>query len=161
MKRFQSFRLACLLAVGAAALPIGRAEATHVRQYYGAWARHTTYTYHYRVYYYKPAPTYVGYRHHYVIYYPSRPQYVYYYNPYTRVYWGRSPVNCCGKPQYSLLAEKDRKGNLTDIPESAFPTPGKLPPVPESDPKEGVAMDLPPDDLPTDSGLPGAKSESK
>jgi hypothetical protein len=34
---------------------------------------------------------------------------------------------------YSLLAEKDRKEKLDDIPEKAFPKPGKMPVIPESE----------------------------
>jgi hypothetical protein len=46
-----------------------------------------------------------------------------------------------GKPghQYSLLAPKDRKRSLKDIPEKAFPEAGKMPPIPES--KDGTPMD--------------------
>jgi hypothetical protein len=122
------------------------------RQYYGAWHRHPTRPYHYRHYYFKPTADYAGYRHHYAVFYPARPQHVYFYNPYKRVFWGRCPADAKGKPAYSLLAEKDRKDRIEDIPDAAFPKPGALPPIPES--KDGGVMDLPPDDLP-DSALPG------
>ena len=126
---------------------------TH-RQYYSGWRRYPQRDYYYRTYYYKPSTTYAGYRHHYVIYTPQRPRYFYYYNPYRKVYWGRSPVACEGKPLYSMLAEADRRATLEEIPEKAFPKPAALPPLPESDPKEGVQLDLPPDDLPQTTTLP-------
>ncbi len=118
------------------------------RQYYGAVYKHPTYNYSYQAYYYKPAPTYTVYRYHYAIYVPSQPRYAYFYNPYKRVYWGRSSVSADGKVQYSLLAEKDRKGTLAEIDESAFPPPGDAPPLPES--TDGATMELPRD-------LPAAK----
>ena len=97
-----------------------RAEAG----YYGGWNYHPSYNYHYCSYYYTPQ------HYHYVTYYPSYPRYYYYYNPYRRVYWGRFDRE--GKPgqQYSLLAEEDRKGRLSEIPESAFPPPGEMPTLP-------------------------------
>jgi hypothetical protein len=125
-----------------------------VRQYYSSWRKYPQRDYYYRVYYYKPTVSYAGYRHHFVIYTPARPQYYYYYNPYRRVYWGRCPVQNEGKQLYSLLAEADRKATLEEIPEKAFPKPGKLPALPESDPKEKAQLDLPPDDLPAGNTLP-------
>jgi hypothetical protein len=77
---------------------------------------------------------------------------VYFYNPYKKHYWGRCPVDHGGKPVYSMLAEKDRKGDLEEIPESAFPPPGNVPPLPES--TDGAGMELPPDDLPSSESLP-------
>jgi hypothetical protein len=74
--------------------------------------------------------TYPTYKHHYCIYYPTKPRFVYYYNPVRKVYWGRYDVKDKG---YSLLAEKDRKEKLDDIPEKAFPKPGKMPVIPESE----------------------------
>jgi hypothetical protein len=142
----------------AAAWSPARADYYAPRQYYGAYSYHPTYHYSYRSYYYKPYPTYSGYNYHYAICYPSQPQYVYVYNPYSHVYWGRWSLKRDGKPQYSLLAEKDRKGSLSEIPESAFPAPGDPPPVPES--KDGLKMELPPDDLPKDlprEGTPKSK----
>jgi hypothetical protein len=124
------------------------------RQYYSSWRKYPQQDYYYRSYYYKPTPTYAGYKHHYVMYTPEKPQYLYYYNPYKKVYWGRCPSHWEGKGQYSMLAEADRKPTLEDIPDKAFPKPGPLPPVPDSDPKEDVQMDLPPDDLPQSANLP-------
>lgn len=144
-------RRACLIAVclvGAYAGQEAHGTSYAARQYYSSWRKHPERTYYYRSYYYKPTASYAGYKHHYVIYQPSRPRYCYYYNPYKKVYWGRCASGGDGKPEYSLLAEEDRKANLDEIPEKAFPKPGPLPPVPDSDPKENVSLDLPPDDLP-------------
>lgn len=140
---------AILFAVTAAVPAL--AESYGPRQYYSGWHKPATKSYHYRVYYYKPTPTYVGYRSHYVIYHPQRPNHYYFYNPVKKAYWGRCPVEQAGTPQYSLLAEKDRKGNLDQIPESAFPAPGPMPKVPEA---EDLTLDLPPGDLPAVDALP-------
>ncbi|HZU34843.1 MAG TPA: hypothetical protein VFA18_02980 [Gemmataceae bacterium] len=149
MKLLKLCCLAGILALGAAGDPgASHASAVTSRQYHASWAKHPQRGYYYRTYYYKPTVDYVGYRHHYVVYYPRRPQHLYFYNPYKKVYWGRCPTQTQGKAQYSLLAEKDRKATIEEIPESAFPKPGELPPVPESN--DGTKMDLPPDDLPQD-----------
>jgi hypothetical protein len=116
------------------------------RQYYSGWQSHPQRQYQYRHYYYKPNPNYSGYKHHYVVLPKKDPKHLYYYNPYTKKYWGRCPVNSGGQPHYSLLAENHRKAKLDEIPESAFPQPGQLPPIPESN--DGALLDLPPDDLP-------------
>jgi hypothetical protein len=100
------------------------------RHYYGGWNYYPARTYYYSHYYYKPYASYAGYRHHYCVYYHSSPRYVYYYNPVSRVYWGRYDLKEKG---YSMLAEKDRKEDLKAIPESAFPKPGEMPPIPESE----------------------------
>ena len=142
-----------VLAVATAGAAV-TAQSYAPRQYYGAIQKHPKHNYSYRPYYYKPAPTYAGYKHHYAVYVPSQPKYVYMYNPYKKQYWGRCPAGGGGQPQYSMLAEADRKANLTEIPESAFPPPGKLPPVPES--ADGATFELPPDDLPGDPTLPAA-----
>lgn len=55
---------------------------------------------------------------------------------------------------YSVLAEKYRKANIEDIEESAFPPPGKLPPIPDT--KDDATMELPPDEAPAEKGLPEA-----
>jgi hypothetical protein len=125
------------------------------RQYYGDWQRHPTHGYSFRPYYFKPTPTFNGFKHHYVIHHPSRPQHLFFYNPYKKQYWGRCPVDRPdGVGRYSLLAEKDRKGSLKDIPESAFPEPGDVPPIPDS--TDDQPLDLPPDDLPLEStAVPG------
>lgn len=70
---------------------------------------------------------------HYAIYYNSRRhrRYIYYYNPRKRKYWGRLNVQTCS---YSLLANKDKKEKLSDIPENAFPEEAELPP-----PEPGMA----------------------
>jgi hypothetical protein len=116
------------------------------RQYYSSYRYHSSQRYYYSNYYYQPTYNYSGYRYHYAIYYPSQPRYVYYYNPYKRVYWGRFDLQgCCGQ-QYSLLAENDRKEQLKEIPESAFPKPGPMPKVPEA--TDGTTMLPPPAELP-------------
>jgi hypothetical protein len=123
------------------------------RQYYSSWRFHQKGGYHFRTYFFKPSPQFVGFRHHYVIFHPKRPNHLFFFNPYKKQFWGRCPLSTGGKPQYSLLAEKDRKEKLDEIREESFPEPGELPPIPES--SDGLAMDLPPDDLPSDDALPG------
>ena len=143
-------RIALVLATGAALLVEagdGQAASRYRRQYYSTWSYHTTTRYYYRTYYYYPTPAVTTYSYHYAIYYPSQPRYVYYYNPVSQVYWGRFEFGANGKPKgYSLLAQKDRKGKLGDIPESAFPAPAAMPAIPESG--DGEKMAAPPADLP-------------
>ncbi|XZE53026.1 hypothetical protein SH139x_004740 [Planctomycetaceae bacterium SH139] len=125
-------RTVCLSAVlGAFALMSApqEAEAGYGRQYYSSWSYYPSRSYYYTTYHYKPAVTYTTYNYHYCVYYPSQPRYVYYYNPVKRVYWGRYDMKEKG---YSMLKEEDRKEKLEDIPEKAFPEPGKMPVVPES-----------------------------
>jgi hypothetical protein len=119
------------------------------RQYYSDWKPYPSGNGYYRDYYYKPTPTYAGYRHHYVTLYPSHPDRAYFYNPYKQTYWGYCPTAYSGEyeePAYSRLPEEYQKSSLAEIPDSAFPHLGKLPPIPES--KDGARLDLPPDDLP-------------
>jgi hypothetical protein len=153
MNPLKCLSLAVVLMAGASLpLPAG-ADHYSPRQYYSSWKKHAKQSYYYRSYYYKPAPTYKGYKHHYAIYYPARPKYVYFYNPYKKAYWGRCqtsyPVN---QPKYSTLAEPDRRGNIDDIPEKAFPKPKAMPRIPEAE--DGVDMEPPPDDLPERSAMP-------
>ena len=150
-RRVWMFSLVLSSLAGLAAAPV-EALASGPRQYYSSWQKHPTAAYHYRSYYYKPTPTYSGYKHHYVVYHPQRPQHVYFYNPYKKQYWGRCPVGTNGQGRYSLLAEKDRSGSLKEIPEAAFPAPTRVPPIPES--TDNTPLDLPPDDLP-DNQTPG------
>ncbi len=131
-------------------------DAGGPRQYYGGWSRHATAGYYHRSLYYKPSPSYGGYKHHYCIYHPRRPNYYYFYNPYQRTYWGRCPVNYGDQPTYSMLAPEDRKPTLSEIPESAFPEPGPLPAVPETTDNE--RLELPPDDLPPEAIASGVKA---
>ena len=119
------------------------------RQYYGAWQKPPQRNYFYRNLYYKPTPTFSGYKHHHVIFFPTRPNHFYFYNPYQKQFWGRCPTNHGGEPRYSLLAPADRKPTMAEIAETAFPPPGALPAIPES--SDGLPLDLPPDDLPTDA----------
>ncbi len=147
-----------VLALLAATLGVpGTASASGPRQYYGSWHKHQQHSYSYRPLYYKPTPTYSGYKHHYAVYHPSRPKHVYFYNPYKKTYWGRCELSREGRNEYSLLAEKDRKGALEEIPEAAFPAPAPAPALPET--TDGATLDLPPDDLPpgveTAIALPG------
>jgi hypothetical protein len=137
--------------LGVVAVAKAQSETYSSRQYYGGWQKHPSGGYHYRPYYYKPSPSYVGYKHHYVVLHPKRPKHLYYYNPVTKKYWGRCPVSAEGKAAYSMLAEKDRGEDLAKIPEASFPPPGPLPPVPDS--SDGAVLDLPPNDLPPDLEL--------
>ncbi len=115
------------------------------RHYYGGWNYYPSRTYYYSNYYYKPQPTYDGYKHHYCVYYTTQPRYVYYYNPVRRVYWGRYDLQEKG---YSMLAEKDRKEELKSIPEEAFPKPGDMPPIPDSEDGEKM-LPIDPQTLPS------------
>ncbi|SMP76512.1 hypothetical protein SAMN06265222_12160 [Neorhodopirellula lusitana] len=114
------------------------AQARGYRQAYSSWSYHPTSTYYYSRYTYQPVVTTTTYHHHYCIHYPSRPRYVYYYNPVRRTYWGRYDLQEAG---YSMLKKEDRKENLDDIPESAFPKPAPMPEIPES--TDGVRMKPP------------------
>lgn len=148
---------ACLaLAAVISQVQVDSAEgAGPYRQSYSTWSYRPTTSYYYTHYYYKPTVTYPTYQHHYCIYYPTRPQYVYYYNPVRKVYWGRYDLK---KKGYSLLANKDRKEKLDDIPEKAFPAPGEMPFIPESTDKIRMKP-IDPEKLPrTDSpkALPGS-----
>jgi hypothetical protein len=139
-----SFRTKVILslAVGLLASAGAATAARHyVRQYYSSWSYHPARSYYYSYYYYKPYVSYSGYSYHYAICYPSTPRYVYYYNPYSQVYWGRLDTEAKGDDKYSLLEDKDRKKELKDIPESAFPKPAKMPAIPES--KDDLAMEAP------------------
>jgi hypothetical protein len=147
MKRVKSLSLFLLLAAAALAgltvagdPPTARANYTYV-QYYSGWRYYPSRSYYYSSYYYKPYTEYVGYKHHYCIHYPKYPTYVYYYNPYKQTYWGRYDFENKG---YSLLDPKDRKQRLEEIPESAFPEPGEMPRIPESQGGEVVRMEPPP-----------------
>jgi hypothetical protein len=78
-----------------------------------------------------------------VIYYRPKGQYLFYYNPYDKTYWGRYDLEAKG---YSLLARKDQGERLARIPESAFPKPGEMPPIPGAQDDTKVAR--PPTELP-------------
>ena len=145
-----------LTAIYLASAPALAADHSGSRQSFGDWHKHQR-GFSYRPYYYKPHPQFVGFKHHYVIHHNARPQHNYFYNPYKKQFWGRCPVATEGKPSYSLLAEKDRNGDINQIPETAFPKPGPMPPIPES--TDGATLDLPPDDLPGTDALPDAAAE--
>lgn len=138
------------LLLGAASAQTAMAQNYAPRQYYSDWqkAPPAKGDYYVRKYYSKPTPEYVGYRTHEVHYFPKKPKHYYYYNTKTQKYWGRCPTECDGKPQYSMLKMEDRHKDIEKIPESAFPPPGKMPAIPDSDPKEGAPLDLPPEDAP-------------
>jgi len=141
-------RLLLLALVGIVSLTaLTTAEAALRRHYYTGWTYYPAQTYYYSYYYYQPQVNYTGYKYHYCVYNTVQPNYVYYYNPYLQQYWGRYDLEAKG---YSLLAAADRKERLKDIPESAFPKPAAMPPIPES--KDGELM-LPPDP----ATLPGTK----
>ena len=128
------------------------AKPYSARQYYGSWQKHPQKNFHFRHYYYKPTPTFAGYKHHFVVHNSQKPRHLYFYNPYKKQFWGRCPTETNGKPLYSMLAEKDRKEKLEDIDESAFPAPGPVPPVPEA--TDDATLELPPDDLPGNDRAP-------
>ena len=65
---------------------------------------------------------------------------------------GSLPIARRRQGAYSLLAPNDRKGSLEQIPESAFPEPSAMPPIPESN--DEAVMEMPPDDLPDRQALP-------
>jgi hypothetical protein len=115
------------------------------RQYYSDWVSGSEFSY--RAYYYKPSPEYAGFKTQFVIYTPEKPDYLYYFNPYEKKFWGRIKLFRDGEPFYSILREEDRKNVLAEIPESAFPEPGPLPPMP--DVADNILLDLPPDDSPS------------
>ncbi len=121
--------------------------AYRLRQYYDtSYSYSQSNGYYYTTYYYTPVVTTTTYEYHYCIYYPSQPQYIYYYNPTTQAYWGRYEIGSKGEKRYSILAEKDRKKDLTAIPESAFPKPAAMPTIPGA--KDEVAMEPPPENVP-------------
>ena len=143
----KTIRVATLLAVLGFAAPV--AAAYGLRQYYDtSWAYNQSYGYYYTNYYFHTSVVQTTYDYHYCIYYPSQPRYIYYYNPSSQVYWGRYEIGSKGDQRYSLLAEKDRKKDLKDIPEKAFPKPAKMPTIPGA--KDDVAIEAPPENVPKD-----------
>lgn len=134
-----------LVAVGVGGAVVQGGECATPRQYYSAWQKPAGAEYPYRTYYYKPSADYAGYKHHYVI---LKDDHCYYYNPYEKKVWGRCHAQHQGKPQYQLLAPKDRRPTIAEIPETAFPPAAALPPIPES--RDNQQLDLPPDDLPAE-----------
>jgi hypothetical protein len=121
-----------------AASAVAQAGASR-RQYYNDWNFYPQFGYYYISYYYQPSPRDNGYKYQFCLFYPSNPRFVYYFDPALHRYWGRLDMKGTPGHQFSLLAEKDRKEKLKDIPEDAFPKPGKMPPIPES--KDGTAME--------------------
>jgi hypothetical protein len=147
LRMFKRIALAVVAGAALSSLPGDAQAGGYYRQYYTSWSYYSTTRYYYRTYYYYPTPVSTTYSYHYTIYYPSQPRYVYYYNPVSHQYWGRFEFGEDGKPKgYSLLAEKDRKEKLADIPESAFPKPAAMPAIPGA--TDGEKMEAPPSDLP-------------
>ncbi len=137
-----------LLVLGLA-LSSTTARAGGYRQYYdNSWNYNTNYGYYYTNYYFRTTVTQVTYEYNYCIYYPSQPRYIYYYNPSSNVYWGRYEIGSKGDDHYSMLAPKDRKKELKDIPEDAFPKPAPMPTIPGA--KDDVKMATPPENVPKD-----------
>ena len=135
--------------VAALACTVPDAAAADLRQYYDTtWDYRPSYGYYYTTYYFQPTVVQNTYSYHYCIYYPSQPQYIYYYNPVSQVFWGRYEIGSKGDKRYSLLAEKDRKKDLKDIPDSAFPKPAEMPTIPGT--KDGVSIEPPPENVPKD-----------
>jgi len=129
-------RLAALILAFVVARPC---TAATPRQWYNEWTYYPQFGYYYSSYYYLPSAVDKSYRHHFCLLYPAHPQYVYYFDPQTHLYWGRLELKAEPGHQYSVLAPKDRKEKLKDIPEEAFPKPGAMPPIPES--KDGTPME--------------------
>jgi hypothetical protein len=125
-----------VLVLGLLACLPGTAEAGYSSMYRGSGYYYRNYTYYSRKY--------SRYLYHMAVYYPSRPRYVYYYNPYTRKYWGRYDRST---GRYSLLADCNKRERLSDIPESAFPPGGAMPPA-----EPGLGTPMPP---PPEAGLSG------
>lgn len=126
------------------------------RQFYSGWQFQQQGNFYHRNLYYKPTPDFHGFKHHHVIRPQHDPKHLYFFNPYKGQFWGRCPADYGDKPVYSLLAPKDRKATLEEIPESAFPKAAALPPIPES--TDGELLDLPPDDAPELTTLPKVKA---
>lgn len=147
--RIQTCVFGLALGLGMAFGP-GTSAAFGQRQYYdSSYTYSPTHGYYYAHYYYRPYVTYPSYDYHYCIYYPSQPNYIYYYNPVSQVYWGRYEIGSKGDERYSLLADKDRKKDLKDIPESAFPKPAAMPKIPGS--SDNVTIEPPPENVPRDA----------
>jgi len=149
--RNKALVLGVALALGLALAAASTASAAfYLRQYYDS-----TYTYsqsngyYYVNYYYQTTVTQTTYDYHYCIYYPSRPNYIYYYNPSTQAYWGRYEIGSKGEKRYSMLVKEDRKKDLNEIPETAFPEPAAMPTIPGA--KDNVAMEPPPENVPKDA----------
>ncbi len=135
MRKAQFLMVAALLAAGL--LSASAAMAYYGRCYYSSWSYYPQRSYYYCQCNYQPAPQ-ADYSYHYCVYVPQQPNYCYYYNPGSQSYWGRYDLEAKG---YSMLAEKDRKKSLKDIPETAFPKPGEMPIIPGT---KDVKLEVPP-----------------
>jgi hypothetical protein len=131
-KFISSIVLAMVTLVGLAATP-KMADAGN-RSSYSRPTFHKNF--HYRQYSYF-SNKHREFRQHYAFYFNNRPKHVYFYNPHKNQWWGRYDLTTGG---YSLLKEEDRNAELKDIPEAAFPKPGKMP----AEEQGGAMMDIPP-----------------
>ena len=155
MRKWRAVLLLVMIAGCVASDALVQARPSRGRQYYSSWRHYGDRGYYYRTYYYteNADDSDDAYQYQYMIYYPSRPRYYYYYNPRSRKYWGRFDRESKGADCYSILAEKDRKTDLKEIEESAFPKPAAMPGIPGA--KDGVLMEQPPKDPPEeDKGPP-------
>lgn len=145
------FRNLLVVAVATVGLLPALAKADEPRQVYGKWKEGNHYFY--RTYNFKPTPT-SDYQQHIVICYKTDRRYYYFYNPESKKFWGRCEVVQPECPTYAMLAEEDRKGNLKDIPDSAFPKPTTPPTLGEVAGLEKIGavrderLQLPPDEPP-------------
>jgi hypothetical protein len=137
------------LLVGLVFVPaVGTAEppkAEKKRQFYGPWSSYEHRGYHYRLLYFQPTPG-AEYQYHYCILLQGQPRYIYYFDPVAGKYWGRLDLEGRGEAVFAQLRKEDQKALVRDIPETAFPTLGKLPPLPGT--KDDVALEPPPNDVP-------------
>ncbi len=137
MRKFQVLMVAALLFSGV--LAATTAVAGYGRCYYSSWSYYPQRSYYYCNCNYQPYVNSDSYSYHYCVYVPTQPRYCYYYNPGSQTYWGRYDLESKG---YSMLAEKDRKQSLKDIPETAFPKPGAMPTIPGA--KDDLKLEVPP-----------------
>ncbi len=130
-RRWQALILWALAAIGGLVILPEIAQANS----YGSWNYHTTHRYYYRYYRYRPSPDAESLKYHYNIYFPSRPRHIYYFDPQNKVYWGRYDLQQEG---FSELPSNQRNPQLLEIPESAYPPPGQMPYVPETEGEERI-----------------------
>lgn len=87
-------------------------------EYYTAYELYSSHGYDAARLYYR-LPRALAYQYDYCIHYTGE-RYIYYYNPTTRLFWAAYDLESKG---FSLLAPKDQKGRLKDIPQAAYPAP--------------------------------------
>jgi hypothetical protein len=105
---------------------------------------------------FKVNPSDEQYERHIAYVFDNDPSRIYFYNPGTKKFWGRCNVSsrANGGASYSELKPGDRQGRLSEIAESAFPEPGKMPQLRATDKDghirvsvDGAAMEPPPPPL--------------